>query len=76
MDKLWAELNVYIYGLVSALITGVVILIRKVITNEKQIELLKQHITQQENFSLERNDDIKAQLSEIRSDVKQLMKEK
>lgn len=76
MDKLWAELNVYIYGLVSALITGVVILVRKVITNEKQIELLKQHITQQENFSLERNDDIKAQLSEIRSDVKQLMKEK
>lgn len=75
MDK-WAEFNVYIYGLVSALITGVLILIRKVLTNEKQIELLKAHIDQQEKYSVERIDGINSQLSEIRSDVKQLMKEK
>ena len=72
----WDNMNIYIYGLLTALFTGILMLIRKVLTNERQIELLKQHINQQEAFSLERNTDIKNQLSEIRDDVKQLMKEK
>lgn len=72
----WENFNVYIYGLLSALFTGILLLVRKVITNEKQIELLKQHIAQQETFNQQRNQDIKDQLIEIRSDVKQLMKEK
>jgi hypothetical protein len=72
----WDNVNIYIYGLLTALFSGILLLIRKVLTNERQIELLKQHIQQQEAFSLERNREIKEQLSEIRGDVKQLMKDK
>jgi hypothetical protein len=72
----WDNFNIYIYGLLTALFSGILLLVRKVLTNEKQIELLKQHISQQEAFNQERNLEIKNQLSEIRGDVKQLMKDK
>ena len=73
MEKIWEDLNMYVYGVISALATGVVLLVRKVITNEKQIDLLRQEITIRNEAYQEANKEMKEQLSEIRSDVKQLM---
>lgn len=73
MDRLWEDLNMYVYGVISALATGVVLLVRKVITNERQIDLLRQEITIRNETYQKANDEMKEQLSEIRLDVKQLM---
>lgn len=73
MDKIWEDLNMYVYGVISALATGVVLLVRKVITNEKQIDLLRQEITIRNETYQKANEEMKEQLSEIRLDVKQLM---
>ena len=73
MDKLLEDINMYIYGVISALATGVVLLVRKVITNERQIDLLRQEINLRNESYQEANREMKEQLSEIRSDVKQLM---
>lgn len=73
MDKLWEDVNMYVYGVISALATGVVLLVRKVITNERQIDLLRQEINLRNESYQEANREMKEQLSEIRSDVKQLM---
>lgn len=73
MDKIWEDLNMYVYGVISALATGVVLLVRKVITNERQIDLLRQEITLRNETYQEANKEMKEQLSEIRADVKQLM---
>lgn len=73
MNRLWEDLNMYVYGVISALATGVVLLVRKVITNERQIDLLRQEITLRNETYQEANKEMKEQLSEIRADVKQLM---
>lgn len=73
MEKIWEDLNMYVYGVISALATGVVLLVRKVITNERQIDLLRQEITIRNEAYQEANKEMKEQLSEIRADVKQLM---
>ena len=73
MDRLWEDLNMYVYGVISALATGVVLLVRKVITNERQIDLLRQEITLRNETYQEANNEMKEQLSEVRADVKQLM---
>ena len=76
MDKFWEDINMYVYGVISALATGVVLLVRKVITNERQIDLLRQEITIRNESYNQAYGELKEQLSEIRLDVKQLMKEK
>lgn len=66
----WSEINTWLYGVASALAGFVVILIRKVFTNEKQIELLKQQI----NFQKEQFTDLQNDLKEVRDDVKALIR--
>jgi len=40
----WTDFNSYIYGVLSASVGAIIILVRKVLTNEKKIELLeKEH---------------------------------
>lgn len=63
MPNLWDNLNMWVYGLVTALITGVIILVRKVFTNEKQIALLKQDL-----------DHIREDVKEMKQDIKQLVR--
>jgi hypothetical protein len=73
MSEWIGEVNTWLYGIASAAVGAVVVLIRKINTNEKQIELLKQEIATREEFRRERDNEIKGQLSELRSDVKVLM---
>jgi uncharacterized membrane protein (DUF106 family) len=67
------EINTWLYGIASASIGAIFVLVRKINTNEKQIELLKKEIATREEFRKERDEEIKGQLAELRSDVKALM---
>lgn len=73
MKLVWEDISVYLYGVISTLATAVVILVRKVLTNEKQLELLKQEITLREQHNKEVRDKIDSSLTEIRTDIKLLM---
>jgi hypothetical protein len=76
MSQWISELNTWVYGVVSGLIAGIIWLIRKVITNERQVELLKQEITLREETRKETEQEIKEHLSELRSDIKGLLNRK
>lgn len=73
MSEWMSELNTWVYGIATAITAGAVGLIRKIITNERQIELLKAEITVREEYRKQRDEAFNSQLSEIRDDVKQLM---
>lgn len=73
MSEWWSEINVWLYGIASACVGAIIVLVRKIHTNEKQIDLLKQEIATREEFRRERDNEIKGQLAELRSDVKALM---
>jgi hypothetical protein len=67
----WDDINIWLYGVASSLGALVIVLVRKVFTNEKQIELLKQQINAQEGrFTEFRND-----LKEVRDDIKILIRD-
>jgi hypothetical protein len=68
-----SEINTWAYGIATAIGAGAFALVRKIITNERQIDLLKAEITVREEYRKQRDEAINAQLSEIRDDVKQLM---
>lgn len=68
-----AELNVWLYGLVSALLGGVVWVVRKISTNEKQLALLKAEIALREEYRTKQDEEIKSQLLEIRTDIKSVL---
>jgi len=65
-----------VYGVASSAAFGIVYLIRKINTNEKQIDLLKAEIALREEYRKARDEALNAQLSEIRDDVKQLTRDK
>lgn len=69
----WAYLNNLVYIVFSAIVGAFVMLIRKVLTNEKEIGLLKQEIKQRQEDRKLRDEQFDDQLREIRSDVKQLI---
>ena len=72
----WSDINNWVYGLVTALIAGVIALIRKVLTNEKQIQLLEADIKRREEYNQERFEEIKIQLTEVKQDIKELIRSK
>jgi hypothetical protein len=73
MNEWISEINVWLYGIASGAVGAIIVLVRKINTNEKQIDLLKAEIATREEFRKERDEEIKGQLAELRSDVKALM---
>jgi len=73
MNNWWDHFNDFILAGVTALITSVVWLIRMVLTNQKEIELLKQEIMTRRSVQEDQDNDIKDQLQEIRQDIKHLL---
>lgn len=80
----WIQLNNFIYVVMGAIVGAFVLLIRKIFTNEKQLELLKAEIKQRnesrkeydDNLSrelAENRNNIDKQLAEIRHDIKNLL---
>lgn len=73
-QQIWTNLNMWVYGFITALIGGCVLLIRKVLTNERQIDLLKQQLEITNVYRKERDEKMEHQLTEIRSDIKALIR--
>lgn len=73
MINLLDHFNQFLYAAYAAIIGAVVLLIRKVLTNEKQIELLKSKLDERDVTRRERDDFINDQLYELRMDVKKLI---
>lgn len=80
----WTQLNNFLYIVMGSVVGAFVLLIRKVFTNEKKIELLKAEIKQQnetrkdldEKLRIElseNRENIDTQLAEIRHDIKNLL---
>lgn len=69
----WASLNNLIYVVTGALAGAIAFLVRKVLTNDKEIALLKNDLEQRNEQRKERDDLINDQLLEIRSDIKRLI---
>ena len=80
----WTQLNNFLYIVMGSVVGAFVLLIRKVFTNEKEIELLKAEIKQRNEARreldeklkdelAENRDNINSQLSEIRHDIKNLL---
>lgn len=75
MNALWSELNTWAYGAVSALVLGIIALVRRLITNEKQIELLKTEIKMREEYRHLHDQRLDANMQEMRTDIKLLIKQ-
>jgi len=70
----WAQLNNAIYAIVAAVIAAFVVLIRKVLTNEKQISILKAEIETRNQYRQEADERVNNALDELRADVKDILK--
>lgn len=69
----WESLNNFIYIVMGAVAGAVAFLVRKVLTNDKQIALLEAEIKQRNETRIERDNNLDDQLSEIRTDIKRLI---
>jgi hypothetical protein len=70
----WSNINTWLYGIVMTLVGGIIYLVRRVFTNQAELELLKQRLELYEHYRKEQTAEIKNQLIEIRSDIKSLMR--
>lgn len=70
----WSNVNDWALWLVAGIATGIVYLVRRVFTNERQIELLKQELQSREDYRKERDNKLETQLLEMRTDIKTLMR--
>lgn len=73
MSEWVSTINDWVYAIVSALVAAIIALVRKVNTNERQIELLNKEIVMREEARKAVDDSVKEQLSELRQDVKSLI---
>lgn len=70
----WSNVNTWLYGIAMTSLGGIIYLIRRVFTNQAEIELLKQRLELYEHYRKEQASEIKNQLIEIRADLKALVK--
>lgn len=71
----WDSLQNFIYVVMGAIVGAFVLLIRKVLTNDTEIKMLKAEIKQRNEHQEEKDAEINAQLTEIRSDIKRLIRQ-
>lgn len=71
----WDSLQNFIYVVMGAIVGAFVLLIRKVLTNDTEIRMLKADIKQRNEHREERDAELNAQLTEIRSDIKRLIRQ-
>ncbi len=71
----WASLQNFIYVIMGSIVGAFVILIRKVLTNDTEIKLLKAEIAQRNEYREQKDEQFDNQLKEIRSDIKRLIRQ-
>lgn len=70
----WSNVNTWLYGIAMTLLGGIIYLVRRVFTNQAELQLLKQRLDLYEHYRKEQTATIHNQLIEIRSDIKSLMR--
>lgn len=70
----WSNVNTWLYGIAMTALGGVVYLVRRVFTNQAEINLLKQRLELYEHYRKEQAAAIQNQLIEIRTDIKTIMR--
>lgn len=70
----WSNVNTWLYGIAMTLLGGIIYLIRRVFTNQAEVELLKQRLELYEKYRAEQASLVHSQLIEIRTDIKTLMR--
>lgn len=70
----WSSVNTWLYGIAMTLLGGIIYLIRRVFTNQAEVELLKQRLELYEKYRAEQASLVHSQLIEIRTDIKTLMR--
>ena len=73
MNDWISEINTWLYGIASTSVGAIFVLARKIITNEQQINLLKQEISVRKEYEKDRDAKIEEQIKELRQDVKALV---
>lgn len=73
-ERIWDDVNSWLLAAASGAASMVVVLIRKVNTNEKKIALLEAEIATREGYRKDRDDEFRAQLNELRQDVKDIIR--
>lgn len=71
----WSNINTWLYGLAMTLLGGIIYLVRRVFTNQTEINLLTQRLDLYEHYRKEQTTAMHNQLIEIRTDIKSLMRE-
>lgn len=70
----WSNVNTWLYGIAMTLLGGIIYLVRRVFTNQAELELLKQRLELYEHYRKEQTAVIHNQLIEIRTDIKSIMR--
>ncbi len=70
----WDHINVWLYGIFMAMVGGIGYLVRVIFTNQVQVQLLKEKLDLQDMYRMERDLKLDSQLTELRSDIKTLMR--
>lgn len=70
----WSNVNTWLYGIAMTLLGGIIYLVRRVFTNQAEVELLKQRLELYEHYRKEQAAVVQNQLIEIRTDIKTLMR--
>ena len=70
----WSNVNTWLYGIAMTLLGGIIYLVRRVFTNQAEVELLKQRLELYEHYRKEQATVVQNQLIEIRTDIKALIK--
>lgn len=70
----WSNVNTWLYGIAMTLLGGIIYLVRRVFTNQAEVELLKQRLELYEHYRKEQATVVQNQLIEIRTDIKALIR--
>lgn len=74
IEKIWEDINSWLLAIASGAASMILLLIRKVSTNEKKIALLEAEIATREAYRKDRDEALDEQLTELRRDIKDLLR--
>ena len=72
-DKVDSAISTIISTVIAGLISAVVWMVRIIFTNQKRIDILEQEVRLRTDASVDRDEEVKLQLAEIKDNIKMLM---
>ena len=72
-DKVDSAISTIISTIIAGLISAIVWMVRIIFTNQKRIDILEQEVRLRTDASVDRDEEVKLQLAEIKDNIKMLM---